>query len=416
MITSLKLLINKVAEGRRIIVYGAGNQGRGIALALRERGIEPTAFIDGNPKMQGRVLAGIPVMTPSVIAEPGAAGSIFVVVAAFFFEREISALLDSHGFKRLESYISYSLLKPHDYAVEVSGVCNLRCISCPRGGCHSPERPADMMDLDTFKSVLAKIRRENPFVSNIQLYQWGEPTLNKHLPEMIRYAREIGILCAVSSNLNHATDFRALIEARPEWLRLSASGMEDNYEITHTGGNWKTFLANIEIVGKLRKDIYPEMKVELYYHRYKHSIGEQQNRMAEICKRLDIEFHPVPAYLISLDDVLAYCTGHPLPESAQRARNLLLVDLDEGLAHARKEAALECDAMRVIMINADLSVSTCMMFYYPEGNTVTDNFLSTPLEEIITLRTKATLCIKCKEYAIHRYCGIYAKLSGEESY
>jgi hypothetical protein len=134
--------------------------------------------------------------------------------------------------------------------------------------------------------------------------------------------------------------------------------------------------------------------------------------MAEICKRLDIEFHPVPAYLISLDDVLAYCEGHPLPDSAQRSRDLLLVDLDEGLAHAKKEAALECDAMRVIMINADLSVSTCMMFYYPQENTVTDNFLSTPLEEIITLRTKAALCMKCKKYAIHRYCGVYAKLSG----
>ena len=273
-----------------------------------------------------------------------------------------------------------------------------------------------MMDMDTFKLVLAKIRREDPFVGNIQLYQWGEPTLNKHLPEMIRHAREKAILCAISSNLNHATDFRALIGARPEWLRLSASGMEGNYKITHTGGNWKTFLANIKIVGKLRKDIYPEMKVELYYHRYKHSIGEQQSRMAEICKRLDIEFHPVPAYLISLDDVLSYCTGRPLPDSAQRARDLLLVDLNEGLAQARKEASLECDAIRVIMINADLSVSTCMMFYYPEDNTVTDNYLSTPLEEIITLRTKADLCMKCKKYAIHRYCGIYAKLSGEESY
>lgn len=272
-----------------------------------------------------------------------------------------------------------------------------------------------MMNLATFKMVLAKIRREDPFVNNIQLYQWGEPTLNKHLPEMIRYARENAILCAVSSNLNSPTSFRDLIEARPDWLRISASGMEGNYEMTHTGGDWKTFLNNIEIVGRLRKEICPEMMIELYYHQYKHSIGEQQYKMAEICKRLDIAFHPVLAFLISLNDVLAYCEGHPLPEPAQRARSLLLVDMDQGLARARKEATLECDTMRTIMINADLSVSTCMMFYFPEGNTVADDFLVTPLEQIIARRARAPLCIKCKKHAVHRYCGIYAKLSREES-
>ena len=80
------------------------------------------------------------------------------------------------------------------------------------------------------------------------------------------------------------------------------------------------------------------------------------------------------------------------------------------------ERFVKGDVIVILFPYADLSVSTCMMFYYPEDNTVTDNYLSTPLEEIITLRTKADLCMKCKKYAIHRYCGIYAKLSGEESY
>ncbi|MBU2621305.1 MAG: hypothetical protein KKD92_03185 [Proteobacteria bacterium] len=416
MTQPLEILSNKLAEGRRLLIYGAGSQGRGMLRTLRGRGIEAAGFIDRNPDMQGRVLTGLPVFAPSVLEESGSPNSLFVIVAAFFFEREISALLESHGFARGLSYLPYSSLKPRDYAVEVSGVCNLRCISCPRANRRPAGRNSAMMDFEKFKKVIAKIRREDPFVGNIQLYQWGEPTLNKCLPDMMRYARENGILCTISSNLNHPADFRTLIEARPECLRLSASGIGQSYEITHTGGNWEAFIANSETVSKLRRELYPEMKVELYYHRYKHSVGEQQSRMAEFCKQFDFEFHPVPAYIISLDDVLAYCEGSPLPQPARQARELLLVDIDQGLLNAKQESSLDCDAMRVILINADLSVSACMLFYNPEDNTIAENFLETPLEEIVARRRKTTLCAKCKKYGIHRYCGVYAKISEEERY
>ncbi|MBU0767457.1 radical SAM protein [Patescibacteria group bacterium] len=405
-----------IIGNKQILVYGAGNQGRGIIQALSDQGFEPSGFIDKNPELQSRVLAGLPVHSPEYIMGQDASDTFFVVVASFFFEREIAEELEAQGFIKGNGYISYNALKPHDYVVEVSGVCNLRCISCPRAGSNSVERPPVMMSLANFRQVLAKIRREDPFVGNIQIYQWGEPTLNRDLPAMIHQARENGILCGVSSNLNHPADFRALIEARPECFRISASGTDDLYELTHTGGNWKAFVANVETIAGLRREIYPEMKVELYYHRYKHSIGKPQDQVAELCHKLGFEFHPVPAYLISLDDVLAYCEGMSLPGPAQRVRELLLVDLDEGLERARQEALLECDAFRVLMINADLSVSICMMFYNPEGNTVADNYLETPLEKIIAERTKAPLCVRCRKFGIHRYCGVYAKISEEERY
>ncbi|MBN1381291.1 MAG: hypothetical protein JXA41_06430 [Deltaproteobacteria bacterium] len=412
----LELLRCGASEGKRILIYAAGSQGRGVLHVLRERGIEPAGFIDRNPTLQGRFVADLPVLSPTVLTKPGSADRYFIIVATFFFEREIADFLESYGFERDVGYVTYSRLKPRDYAVEVSGVCNLHCISCPRGGPRGQHRPAGMMDLDVFKKVIAKIRREDPFVGNIQLYQWGEPTLNRKLPEMIRYARENGILCSISSNLNYSADFRALIDARPECLRISVSGTGDDYAVTHTGGNWTVFSANVERVAALRRDICPEMKVELYYHLYKHNLGVQQDQVADMCRRFDFEFHPVPAYLISLDDVMGYCEGKTLPKAAQRARDILLIDIDEGLARARGEASLGCEALRVVLINADLSVSTCMMFFDPEFNTCTDNFLKTAIEEIDARRKQAMLCIKCRKYSIHRYCGIFAKISEEVRY
>lgn len=406
--------LRAVIGNRQIIVYGAGNQGRGIAKTLRDHGFEPEGFIDKNPALHNRILAGLPVHPPEYIAGRNAADSFFVVIASFFFEREIAEKLELLGFSKGSSYISYSELKPRDYVVEVSGACNLRCISCPRARSRPDERTHAMMSMDDFRKVLAKIRREDPFVGNIQLYQWGEPTLNRDLPGMIRHAGENGFLCGISSNLNHKADFRALIEAHPECIRISVSGTDDAYGLTHTGGDWETFVTNIKTISGLRREIYPEMKVELYFHLYKHCLGKARDRIAEMCRKMGFEFHPVPAYLISLDDVLAYCEGSPLPGPAKRARELLLIDLDEGLKRARQELSLECDAFRVLMVNSDLAVSACMMYYDPAGNTIADNFLEIPLEEIVVRRSKAALCVKCRKHGIHRYCGVYAKISEEE--
>jgi hypothetical protein len=413
---SIELLTGKIAEGRRILVYGAGNQGRGVVHTLKQQGIEPAGLIDRNPDLQGLILADLPVLSPAVLSEPGATDSLFVIIATFFFEHDISGYLESQGYTKEINYLPYSDLKPRDYAVEVSGVCNLHCLSCPRAERRPANRNQTMMDLDSFKKVINKIRREEPFVGNIQLYQWGEPTINKNLPDMILYARENGILCTISSNLNYAADFHAIIKSRPECLRISVSGTGKNYEITHTGGNWNSFISNVETVAMLRRDIYPEMKVELYYHRYRHSLGSQQEELAAMCNRFNFEFHPVPAYLISLDDVLGYCEGRPLPNAAQRARELLLIDTDEGLAMAKSEASLDCDALRVVMINADLSVSTCMMYYDQEGNTCAGNFLETSINDITARRPLSTLCARCRKYGVHRYCGIYAKISEAERY
>jgi hypothetical protein len=416
MTDSLALLADKIACGRKILVYGAGNQGRGLVHKLQQCGIEPAGFIDRNPDLQGRSLAGLPVLTPSVLREPDAADSLFVIIATFFFERDIAGYLQSYGFIEGLNYLSYSALKPRDYVVEVSGICNLRCISCPRAERRPTDRNLVMMDMDSFKKVIDKIRREDPFVGNIQLYQWGEPTINKNLPGMIRYAREKEILCTLSSNLNYAADFRAIVESQPECLRISVSGTGESYAITHTGGNWNSFVSNVETVAGLRRAIYPEMKVELYYHRYKHSTAGQQAQLSEMCKRHDFEFHPVPAYLISLDDVLGYCEGKPLPNAAKRVRDLLLIDIEEGLAMAKAEASLNCDALRVVMINADLSVSTCMMYYDQEGNTFARNFLETSIDTITVERPASSLCARCRKYGVHRYCGIYAKISEAERY
>ncbi len=399
--------IGRMAGSRRIFIWGAGNQGRGITSVLKEHDIVPSGFIDNSPSLSGRTIDGIRVYLPDDIIQDGDPPP-FIIISAFFFEQEISQVCLSKGLKKDVDFIHYSSLKPRDYSIEISGSCNLRCISCPRGGAPDGLDSLRMMSFENFKKVIDKLKQQEPFVRNIQLYQWGEPTLNKHLPDMIRYAGSRGIRCAISSNLNLRVNYRKIIESKPEWLRLSASGWENKYEITHTGGRWPLFLKNLKTVARLRQQVYPEMKIELYYHLYKHSIGKGLLKFETLCKGLDIEFHPVFAYLISLDDVLRYLEGGKLPDTAIDAQNKMLLDLDQGLEMSKKQAHLPCDAFRSILINPDLSVSNCMMFFYPEGNRAAGNFLDESIERIMDKRKSCNLCKRCMVYGLHRYCGVYS--------
>jgi MoaA/NifB/PqqE/SkfB family radical SAM enzyme len=401
-------LLDKAARGRRIWIWGAGNQGRGICQALEGRGVG--GFIDSSAHLHGSMLMGFPVCGPELVASAGFPADNFIIIAAFFFEKEIAAMCVEAGLEENLDFFSYSLLKPNDYSIDVSGTCNLKCLACPRAT-HAPnERKLGFMSLAKFRDVLDKIVAESPFVGNVQLYQWGEPVMNPDLPDMIEYARSKGVNCAISSNLNARVDYARIIAARPEWLRISASGWGEDYETTHTKGKWPVFLENLHKVATLRGEHYPEMKVEVYYHLYKHSVGDGLEKFKRLCGELGLELHPVYAYLVSLDDVLGYCEGTPLPPPAQKASELLLLDLEKGIEIARKYAHLPCDALRCININWDGSVSTCMMYYYPKANVITPDYLEMPLAEIQSRRYASDLCVRCTAHGLHQYCSSYARL------
>src|SRR4051794_5378583 len=47
-----------------IVLYGAGGLGRRTLAGLRRLGVEPLAFVDNSPTLQGSAIEGCPVLTP----------------------------------------------------------------------------------------------------------------------------------------------------------------------------------------------------------------------------------------------------------------------------------------------------------------------------------------------------------------
>lgn len=392
--------------GRQLYVWGASIVGSGICRALERCGLPPVAFIDSSLRLKGKTSLGYPVLAPGeLLAAPGARESIFIVIASGHYEAEIAGSCRQAGLTPERDFISARRLSPLDPSVDVSGLCNLRCISCPRGN-YQDQPPRGFMSAATYQKVLEKLLVELPFLGNIQLYAWGEPLLNPEIARIVAMTVERGVLCAISTNLNLSRDFGEVIRARPDWIKVSASGFGPSYETTHTGGDWPLFRANLERLSRLKRDFHPDMYVEVNYHLYRHNQGEQFRDMARLCADLGFVFRPNWAYLYPLDKVLDYCQGRELNDEARRTMDLLQLSLDEGLRRARLQAHLPCAEERCFPISWDLSVRSCGAYFWPG---LSDNFLAESLDAILERRDGSGICSECRRHALHRYTSVYVE-------
>lgn len=398
----------RLDKGRPVYLWGASQAGIGMLFALRRLGLEPAAFLDRRHDRFERPLYGLPVRSPDEIFQ-NAAGEPrpFIIDSTFQYKDEIAALCLAAGLESGRDFISHEQLNPLDVQVIVASICNLRCISCPVGNVHGRE-PVGMMTAAVFGQVLEKLLVEAPYLGIIQLYNWGEPLLNRELPAMLRLARERDVLCAISSNLSLKCDLRDIVQAGPGCFRISLSGWGETYGLTHTRGDWDLVLANMRELARLRNDLQPDMPVEVAYHVYRHNDGDYP-RVRDLCTRLGFEFRPHLSALLPLDNVRDYMQGKELSPEARQTLSLLRIPIDEAIGQCYRERSLSCNFDHTLNIDFDLTVKTCGLYYQRQDNVIADNYLEVPLREILARRKDNRLCPACRRDGLHRFCRFYTQ-------
>jgi MoaA/NifB/PqqE/SkfB family radical SAM enzyme len=394
-------------DGRPLYIWGAGQSGAGLVKALSRINVRPDGFIDNRKQLHNGTVMGIPVSSPD--ATFSRQDNPHVIIATFQYQTEIAALCEQRGLRPERDYTCYDELNPLNYQIVVAGVCNLRCISCPVGNQRDEKRPIGYMDADTYEQVLHKVLDENPMVGVVQLYNWGEPLLNKQLPEIIRRGNALGIMAALSSNLSVKVDFEDVIRAQPGVFRISVSGCDDDYAITHTGGRWDLVLANMHKLSAWRDQYAPEMIVEVTYHLYRHNTGEHYQRVEDICSDLGFVFRSHQAALLPLDNVYNYKHGLPISKEAEQTIDMLLLPIDDALEAAQRGGDVDpyCTFEHTINIDYNLQVIHCGLYFGLTDNKVGDNYLDLPLDEILAVRNDSSLCARCKEDGLHHFCRQY---------
>jgi len=392
-------------RGREVYLWGARQDGLSMCRVLERAGCRPAGFIDNSVSMQGKSLLNYPVYAPDeILAQKNP--KPYIIITSPFFGDEISEQCVAAGFTTPEDFICHAEIQMFDYQIDISGPCNLRCISCPQGN-FGRKPKSGFMNAATFEKVLSKVLQEDPFVGAVSLYNWGEPLLNPQLPEILRIAEEKGIHTAISSNLNIEKDFADVIKAHPTWFRVSVSGFGPSYEVTHTGGSWALFHKNLLRLKELQNEYYPDLQVEVFYHIYRHNNGEDFQKMKELCDQLGFTFRFRHAALAPLENIEAVIEGRELSPEAQQTRELQIFPVEEVMEIARSQRDRPCFYKRCLWITWDLRVAQCMEWFSPELSLVPSDFLSTPLSEIIAARAENEFCNRCQEKAIHRCYVVY---------
>lgn len=123
--------------------------------------------------------------------------------------------------------------------VDPSDRCTLRCNFCPTGDDvlmkQTMGRNHGPMDLDLFKKIVDDIAKFPKPLKVLRLYKDGEPLVNRHFADMVRYAKASGRIESVDTTtnatlLNPARNVE-IIESGIDRINISIYGMNaDRYE------------------------------------------------------------------------------------------------------------------------------------------------------------------------------------------
>jgi len=178
---------------------------------------------------------------------------------------------------------------PFHFEIEPTNICNLRCPLCSTG-VDAKTRQKGILTFNNFKKIINQIKNTALIVS---LQNWGEPTLVKDLPKMIKYATDAGIFLRMSTNFSIDYDDEFLIEFMKSGLGrlvIDIDGTtQDVYAKYRVNGNLETVLENTRKIVKIKKDnnlIYPIIQARMLVMKHnEHQIDD----FKQLSKKLQVD-------------------------------------------------------------------------------------------------------------------------------
>lgn len=396
-------------QGKSVLIWGARIVGIGLQRACRKDGIEVVGFIDSDPALRGRSINGCYVFAPDQresIKDLCIGREVTVVLAVSIKEDEVrlqlSSLLGDGSGLDVISYKSYSNMY---YTIDISGACNLKCMSCAHS-IEDHDTPLGLMSIENVKAVLAKMKVESPSATHASLYSWGEPLIHPQIDQIINLFHEEGMAVGVSTNLSHE-DFGKILKtlrASPDYLKISLSGYyPEAYDNTHQGGDITLVKSNLYrlryYLDKLRLDTL----VDVNYHLYKDNCGDNLSMMRSLTNELGFALSTVHALVMPLERVINKLEGNPDIQTLKLEENML-VGIEEGIrASESVELSNGCPFMENQMnINADLTVPVCCLVFNRD-HVVAENYLESSIDEIQESKHRADICKKCMSLNLPQY-------------
>jgi len=164
----------------------------------------------------------------------------------------------------LKVYSSYQLTKlykkpiqwgtPISISIEPTTACNLKCPECP-SGLRSFTRQTGNLKLDFFRQTITQLSDRLMYVL---FYFQGEPFINPHFLEMVKFASKRGIYTMTSTNAHFLDDQNAkrTVESGLDRLIISIDGTtQETYEQYRREGQLEKVLEGARNIVKWKEQL-----------------------------------------------------------------------------------------------------------------------------------------------------------------
>ena len=143
---------------------------------------------------------------------------------------------------------------PREIWLENTNHCNAACVMCPR---ELQSRPKGIMNIEMYKKLIDEISEHKDYVKRLHMHNFGEPLLDKKLPERIEYAKSKGIqhvyFVSNASLLNEEAS-KKLINSGLDEFKISFYGVDkETYNNTMINLDFEKTLENVLNFFKIRK-------------------------------------------------------------------------------------------------------------------------------------------------------------------
>jgi len=247
--------------------------------------------------------------------------------------------------------------RPYVLTLDPSSYCNLRCPFCPTGQ-RSQARSYANVPLDRFKHLMDEL---GPYLFYVDLFNWGEPFINKDLVPMIEYLRAFKVFSSVSTNFDIKMSeelAERIVASGLSRLIVSADGAsQESYERYRVGGRLENVLLNMKAVSSARQRASsPTPKIYWRFLVFRHNEHEIEQAKA-MAREMGVELDLCAPY-VAVEDERYRDWVSTIP-----AFNKYAADPDGAPRHLKVGSVTNdgaCDWLWVsAAINSNGSVSPC---------------------------------------------------------
>lgn len=151
---------------------------------------------------------------------------------------------------------------PRVVRIETTNACNAKCVICPHP---VMTRPVKVMPAGLYQRIIDECAQHQ--CREVHLHNFGEPLLDKHLEDKVRYAKQKGIRkVKIFSNGSIVSEKRAvaLMEAGLDEIKISFDGADkEEFERIRAPLKFDEVVENIHTLLRLRNERQAKLKISI---------------------------------------------------------------------------------------------------------------------------------------------------------